>query len=251
MPLRAERVKLPEIQALRALFLQEINAQVRYDACHARGWSDSYLLSIDGAPVGYGAVKGRERADRDTVFEFFVVPSYRRHSSRLFGELIAVSGVRYVECQSNDFGLSALLHEFAHDIGADTILFADHCATSHAIAGAVFRRKRKSDEIFAHMVEPEGEFVVEFGDEVVATGGFLLHYNIPFADLYMEVREDQRRRGFASFLLQEVKRECYLAGRVPAARCGLENVASRAALTKAGLRVCGFMLLGVLGSPAA
>ena len=59
-----------------------------------------------------------------------------------------------------------------------------------------------------------------------------------------QVREDCRRRGFGSFLLQEVKKACYLAGRIPAARCGLENTASRATLIKAGLRVCGFMLTG-------
>jgi GNAT superfamily N-acetyltransferase len=80
--------------------------------------------------------------------------------------------------------------------------------------------------------------------EVVATGGFLLLYNKPFADLYMEVREDCRRRGIASFLMQELKKECYLAGRVPAARCELRNVASRAALLKAGFCVCGFVLMG-------
>ena len=62
----------------------------------------------------------------------------------------------------------------------------------------------------------------------------------------MEVRQDCRRRGFAAFLLQEVKKECYLAGRVPAARTGIGNVPSRRALEKAGLRVSGFMLMGSL-----
>ncbi len=62
----------------------------------------------------------------------------------------------------------------------------------------------------------------------------MLHYNPPFADLYMEVREDCRRRGIGSFLIQEVKRECYLAGRVPAARTSIRNLASRACLSRAG-----------------
>ena len=67
-------------------------------------------------------------------------------------------------------------------------------------------------------------------------------------DLYTEVREDCCGRGLGSFLLQELKKECYLAGRVPAARTGLENTASRATLIKAGLRVCGFMLTGRIAS---
>ncbi|MGH9693937.1 MAG: GNAT family N-acetyltransferase [Bryobacteraceae bacterium] len=106
------------------------------------------------------------------------------------------------------------------------------------------RPKRSDDRIFEHKTEPIGDYVVEQTGDVIATGGFLLHYNRPFADLYMEVREDCRRRGIASLLLQELKKECYLAGRVPAARCSMRNLASRAALIKAGLRVCGFMLTG-------
>jgi GNAT superfamily N-acetyltransferase len=85
---------------------------------------------------------------------------------------------------------------------------------------------------------------VELRGELIASGGFLLHYNKPFADLYMEVRADRRRCGYGSFLIQELKRECYLAGRVPAARCNKDNLASRATLRKAGLRECGLVLLG-------
>ena len=51
---------------------------------------------------------------------------------------------------------------------------------------------------------------------------------------------------FAAFLLQEVKKECHLAGRVRAARTSVDNIGSRAALRKAGLRECGFMLTGAL-----
>jgi len=60
----------------------------------------------------------------------------------------------------------------------------------------------------------------------------------------MKVRQDRRRHGTGSFLSQEVKAQCYLAGRVSAARCDIQNVASRATLIKAGLRIYGFMLTG-------
>jgi RimJ/RimL family protein N-acetyltransferase len=60
----------------------------------------------------------------------------------------------------------------------------------------------------------------------------------------MEVRKDRWGHGFGSFVLQEVKTACFLTGRDPAARCALQNNASRATLIKAGLRVCGFMLTG-------
>ena len=110
--------------------------------------------------------------------------------------------------------------------------------------GAVFRSRRDDDRLFDHTVEPVGDYVLELQGEVVATGGFLLHYNRPFADLYMEVEKNHRRKGVGCFLVQEIIKQCYLASRAPAARCGLQNTASRATLTKAGLRVCGFMLMG-------
>ncbi|HSB60484.1 MAG TPA: GNAT family N-acetyltransferase [Vicinamibacteria bacterium] len=245
---RAARAQLRDIHSLRALFLQEANRQIRYDACHGRGWTDSYLLKMDGVEVGYGSIKGQETSGRDTVFEFFVIPPFRKASRLLFRELLGASGARRIECQSNDMLLSAMLYEFSRDISADVALFEDHAVTDHAVPGAEFRPRSDSDEVFGHQVEPVGDYVVAAAGEVVATGGFLLHYNEPFADLHMEVREDRRRRGFGSFLLQELKKECYLAGRVPAARCDLRNEASRAALVKAGLRVCGFMLAGTVAA---
>jgi hypothetical protein len=85
--LTAVKTKLARIQPLRALFLREAHFQVRYDACHERGWTDSYLLTAGDVEVGYGSVKGREIADRDTVFKFFVVPPFRKHASTLFSQL--------------------------------------------------------------------------------------------------------------------------------------------------------------------
>src|SRR6202012_6249815 len=98
--------------------------------------------------------------------------------------------------------------------------------------------------LFDHQREPEGDFVLDRQGDLVATGGFMLHYNPPFADLYMEVNETCRRQGFGSFLVQELKRECYLSRRVPAARCVMENEASKATLLAAGLKIAGYMLEG-------
>ena len=235
---------LRDILPFRALFLQETNFQIRYDACHGRCWTDSYLLKIDDVAVGYGSIKGQQRADRDTIFEFYVIRPFRKWSSLLFSKLVAAAGAIHIECQSNDILLSTMLHEFAHDISANVVLFEDHVVTEHEIADAVVRPRREDDRIFEHAVEPVGDYVLEVGGEIVATGGFMLHYNMPFADLYMEVRKDRWGQGFGSFILQELKKACYLSGRVPAARCQIQNNASRATLIRAGLRMCGFMLMG-------
>lgn len=244
MILKAVKAKLEDIQPLRTLFLKETNFQIRYNACHERGWMDSYLLRSDDLTIGYGSIKGQERADRDTIFEFYLAPAFRNLSSLVFAELLAQSQVKYIECQSNDLLLSSMLFEFARDINADTVLFADQTVTTLDMPGAVVRPRREDDQVFDHRVEPLGDYVLETRGEIVATGGFMTHYNPPFADLYMEVKLDCRGRGYASYILQEVKKACYAAGRVPAARSPIGNQASRAALLNAGMKVSGFMLLG-------
>lgn len=96
MTATAIKASLKNILPLRGLFLQETNFQVRYNACHERGWTDSYLLKIEGLDVGYGSIKGQEKNDRDTIFEFYVIPSFRKHTASLFRKLISASGVRYI-----------------------------------------------------------------------------------------------------------------------------------------------------------
>jgi GNAT superfamily N-acetyltransferase len=239
------KVELKEILHLRALFMQESNFQVRYNAVHERGWSDSYLISVDGKKVGYGSVMGIEdRTDRNDIFEFYLTPAYRNYSSVIFKQLIDVSTPRYIECQSNDLILSSMLYEYAHKINSEVVLFKDGPVTEMAIPGITVRKREKSDEVFDHKHEPDGDYVLISDKQVVATGGFLLHYNFPFADLYMEVHEDHRQKGYGSLLIQEIKKACYLSGRVPAARCGITNKASKATLLKGGMAVAGYMLSG-------
>ena len=247
MSLEITRVELKEILLLRNLFLQENNFQIRYDACHRRGWSDSYLVTFNDQQIGYGSVKGLDEIkDRDAIFEFYLIPPFRHLAVPAFEKLIPFSGATHIVTQSNQQLLTQILYQFSNEIDSNVILFEDHVSTDHKIDGAIFRPKKEGDKVFPHYAEPEGDFVLELNDEIVASGGFLLHYNAPFADLYMEVRSDKRKQGFGSLLVQEVKRACYLAGRVPAARTGRDNLASKHTLLKAGFRIAGYMLQGKL-----
>ncbi len=243
------RTDLKDILHLRNLFLQENNFQIRYNACHERGWTDSYILTYNETKIGYGSVKGNENLkDRDTVCEFYIIPSFRNISSLAFSELLHSSQAIFIECQSNDLLLPSLLYQYGQNINSNVILFEDNTKSCIHADGTIFRRRNDNEIIFGHKSEPIGDYVLEIDKEVVATGGFLLHYNMPFADLYMEVKEDYRRKGLGSFLIQELKEQCYLTGRVPAARCNIENTASRATLIKAGFKIAGFMLLGSVKS---
>ena len=245
MKLEVTKTDLGEILYLRSLFLQENNFQIRYNACHERGWTDSYVVVCNKEKIGYGSIKGNENfSDRDTVFEFYIIPSFRNLSSAAFLGLLNSSKASFIECQSNDLLLTSLLCEYGRNISSNVILFADSVTSDIRIDNVIFRKRNDGDIVFEHKSEPVGDYVLQLNKDVVATGGFLLHYNMPFADLYMEVREDCRRKGLGSYLIQELKKQCYLSGRVPAARTGIENIPSKATLIKAGLKISGFMFFG-------
>ena len=245
MKVKALKTDLKEIFPMRKLFLQENNFQIRYNAYHERGWTDSYILTCNESKIGYCSVKGNENPeDRNAVFEFYIIPSFRDMSAYAFRELLNSSGATFIECQSNDLLLTSLLYQYGQNINSNVILFEDFKNSRFNIENIIFRKRSDFDIVFEHKTEPVGDYILELNKEILATGGFLLHYNIPFADLYLEVQEENRKRGLGSFLIQELKRQCYLSGRVPAARCNIENIASQATLLKAGFKIAGFMLSG-------
>jgi hypothetical protein len=238
------KTDLHVISHLRVLFLQENNFQFIYDKCHTYGWADTYLFKMNGIPIGYGAIWGQEkREDRDAVFEFYIIKSYRKFVNLFFPALVEVSGATFIECQSNDIVLSEMLYGFGKNINADAILFKDSFRTSFEIEGAGSHKLQNNNT--------NPEYVLKYYDEVVATGGLMLNYNMPYADIYYEVNERHRQKGLGSFFVQELKRHAYIAGRVPAARCNINNVISKATLLKAGFEVCGFILKAELNKTAA
>jgi RimJ/RimL family protein N-acetyltransferase len=244
------QVPLESILSLRELYRQEMNCQIVHDSLHARCFTDSYLIRASGQVAGYGSVMSGDLATADLIKEFYVLPGYRAAALAIFREFAAVSRARLIEAQTNDVLLSLMLFDCAVDITSETILFEDAVTTSLAMPGITFRRVEDSerDGIFSHRLEGVGDWVLEAGGEIVATGGIYLHYNIPYGDISMEVDERFWRRGYGSCLVQELKRTCYGMGRIPAARCNVRNAASRATLQKAGFLPCARILRGVIAT---
>ena len=137
-----------------------------------------------------------------------------------------------------------MMYEFGKEIESEVILFGESHASKIQKEGLLFRPIKKGEEVFGKKEADKGAYVLELAGEVIADGGFLTHYNHPFADLYMEVAKDFRGKGYASYILQEIKNACYAAGKVPAARCNISNPASKASLLNAGMQVVGYMLKG-------
>jgi GNAT superfamily N-acetyltransferase len=241
MELKVVKTVLDEIRDLRILFLNEGNFQFVCNKCHDYGWADTYLIFMDGIRVGYGSVWGTDkREDRDTIFEFYVLRPYRKFSNLIFPEFIKVSKPLYIEGQSNDLLLSSMLYEHSELVRPEAILFEDHTETSYHFPGIIFRKRTDSDE----MGDDDSDYVLVKNDAVIASGGLMLNYNMPYADIYMQVKEPFRGQGLGSLIVQELKKAAYATGRVPAARCNINNQRSKATLLKAGLNICGYRLKG-------
>lgn len=248
MTIAAARVQLDEILPLRELYRVEMNCQIVHDSYHARGFTDSYLLRLDGEVAGYGSVAGLGNEPRDKVTEFFVLPAHQGSADPLFRKFVEVSGARRIEVQTNDVLLTIMFFAHASNVQEERILFYDAFTSQLSISGATFRKVKDADKarLFKHAAEPVGDWMIEVGGEAVATGGLLFHYNPPYGDIYMEVAEPFRQHGYGSYLVQELKQVCREMGKVPAARCNVSNAASRKTLEKAGLMPCGRVLSGVI-----
>jgi GNAT superfamily N-acetyltransferase len=248
MAITVTSVSLEEVLPLRELYRQEMNCQIVHDSLPGRGFGNLFLLRLNGRVAGYGFVMGYRGEPKDLVQEFYVLPALRGSALPMFLELIAVTGARRIEAQSNDILLTLMLYDCATEIASDRIVFHDALNTNLIAPGATVREVTATDNerMFEHKVEGVGDWLVEHDGDIVATGGIALHYNPPYGDIFMEVNEPFRRRGYGSYLVQELKRISYEMGRIPAARCNASNAASRATLQKAGLFPCARMLSGVL-----
>ncbi|GAO43384.1 GNAT family N-acetyltransferase [Flavihumibacter petaseus] len=238
-----KKTSLSEILRFRQLFLHEANMQFVFNKCHDYGWADEYACWLGKTIIGYGAVWGQDRReDRDAIFEFYLINTYRELAPLYFPLFIRATAATHIEWQTNDPLLHPLAINYVPDAVTEAILFEDHRSTDLPDTGLTCNRLPQE----AGDRSDEWKFELLHEGLIVATGGVLFNYNFPYGDLYMEVPEAHRRKGYGSYLIQEIKRQVYLHGRVPAARCNPDNTASRKTLEKAGFRTCGERKKGLL-----
>ena len=224
---------------LRVRYRQEMNCQIVHDSIHRRdGWTVTYMLNVDGVTAGFGSIaQAGPWKDKPSMFEFYVLPEHLAHSFALFEALLTVPNARFMEIQSSDVLLAVMLHTYGRDIWSEKIVFRDANTTALPGNGATVQQLTPDQEIWNAIDQRQGgaEYQLLLDGAIVATGGLMFHYNVPYTDIYMETVEPFRRRGFGSYLVQELKRYAYALGSIPCARCNPGNVASRATLQKAGL----------------
>ena len=239
-----------EILPLRTRHREEMNCQIVHDSIHRReGWALSYLLDAGGITAGFGSVAiGGPWKDKPTLFEFYLLPEHRVRGFNFFEGLLAASGARFFEVQTNDTLPTVMVLAYGSNIGTEKIVFHDQLTTAHPSHGMLLRQVTSGEEIHTCIERRQGggEWVLEMEGRTAAKGGILFHYNQPYGDIYMEVTEPFQRRGLGSYLVQELKRRCYELGAIPCARCNPQNTASRRTLQRAGFVPFAHILTGSL-----
>jgi GNAT superfamily N-acetyltransferase len=240
-----------DVLPLRARLREEANTQIVHDQIHRRpGWTLIYRVQLGDTAVGFAEVAiGGPWTGKPTVFEFYLLPAARARTFELFEAFLAASGVKLVEAQTHCGQLGDLAQLYGRGVISERIVFRDGLTTALACPGASLRRLTPLDEIHAARERRQGGggWQLDLDGTAVGKGGILFHYNPPYGDIWMDVEPAHRRRGLGAWLVQELKRECYELGAVPAARCNPENVASRQTLQKAGFVPRGNILVGALG----
>ena len=250
MQVHAALTVAPVVLPLRTRYRQEMNCQIVKDSIHTRpGWAMTYALGLDDAMVGFGtvAVAGPWK-DKPTILEFYVLPLHRHRAFDLFEAFLEASGARLMEIQSSDALLAAMLHTYARDVWSEAIVFRDGLTTALPANGAVLEPLTSDDDVRAAIAKRQGgpEFLLQVDGIPAGKGGILFHYNPPYGDVYMEIEEPFRRRGLGAYLVQELKRQAYAIGSIPAARCGRDNRPSRKTLQKAGFVPYAHVLNGAI-----
>lgn len=247
-PISIREVKLKAISAMREAYRAEQDCQIVHDSIHARrGWTREFTIAERDRVVAYAslAVDGPWR-DKPTLYELHIVPDRRSRAFALFESLLEATRPIAFEVQSNDLLLTTLAVTFARELATERVVFRDGETTSLTIPGATLRCLTPVAEIQEAIAERAGggEWALEVAGTAVGKGGILFHYNPPYGDIYMEVDEPHRRRGYGGYLVQELKRLCRELGGVPGARCDPTNTASRRTLQRAGFVPYAQILIG-------
>jgi len=228
-----------------------MNSQIVKDSMHTRaGWTMTYALGLDDGLVGFGTVAiGGPWRGKPTILEFYLVPEHRGYAFELFEAFLDASGARLMEIQSSDALLAMMLYTYAHAIVSEAMVFRDGFTTALQAPGAVLQPLTSDAEVRESIAEREGgpEFLLQVDGKPAGKGGILFHYNPPYGDVYMEIEEPFRGRGLGAYLVQELKRQAYEIGSIPAARCNTGNRPSRKTLQRAGFVPYAHILNGSIG----
>lgn len=241
MSIEVAPATIAEIDASIRAFREAAACQIVHDSILLRGMADPYRIRIDGVEAGHAGVWNCH--DPGRIMEFHLEPGFQDRAEAAFQVLIGVSRAMEAEAQTNLPLMFGLLQSQCRSTWTSKMLFGNPVETDLPNPGGTFRTALPEEAQFGGSPR-SAEFVIEVDGRAIAWGGYLGHYNPPYVDVHMEVAPEFRQQGYGSYFVQEVKRRCLEAGKIPAARSDPVNEASHRTLARAGLPKIGELLVG-------
>jgi GNAT superfamily N-acetyltransferase len=264
-PVKIVPAGLEEIRPLRDLFQREVDDIFVTERGLFRGWSEPHRLVYQDRAIGYGLVE--VETDYRQLMEFFLLPVHRPDARAIQEQFLRQLSVSHIQTDTRREFQTLMFYDCCEQVTAHDVYFRDRFLTQYALPGLTFRRAREEDcpALFPVLQGPGGapfemesedelrewvrsgsRWILADGETVVGVGAIFDDFNRPFAEVGMMVTPSFRRRGCGSYILQELKRECYRLGLVPTSRCAWDNVGSRRSHDRAGFVPSGRQLLGVV-----
>lgn len=255
------QLEQPEsIQQLRADYLRTLVAPM--DGM----WETAVIARASFWEIQHqGRHTGHFCLDPDNVLlRFHLVKDYQAQAQEIVRRVIATHTIQQTIASTIEPLYFSLCLDLQSAITPHSYLFRDntHVEQAARLNTSIFRKAelRELEEItrFYHAnIEGPGAWIEPFlhahitheelyilydegekrGDEqtLVATGECIPSEMQPrYADLGMVVARAYRGRGLGSFVLTQLKKQCYAAGRQPICSCAAENRASKKAIENAG-----------------
>jgi GNAT superfamily N-acetyltransferase len=160
-----------------------------------------------------------------------------------------------------------MLYDFCEQVSAADVFFRDQFRTHLRFPGRMLRPAAEADcaALYPILRGPDGApfemdseeelrgwirrgigWLLMDGETIAGVGAIFEDFNKPFVELGMLVPERFRKRGYGTYILQELKAECYRRGLIPTSRCDAGNLASRRTHLRAGFLPSGRLLDGLV-----
>ena len=210
----------------------------------------SYLIKYKEEEIGYCCI------DEDkSLNQLFLIATHRYLMNAIVTELInsnRIVSAHLSSIESTSFNTCLL---FAKSIQTNTINYTFSSAQEKKVSTGIlnlntaniqdgdkirafFKKEIGFDDSFGYtdnLINRGEIYVVEEGDEIIATGECRLSDSQPkYADVGMVVKQDNRKKGLGTSVLSELANIANKKNRIPICSTTLENVASQKAIERAG-----------------
>jgi GNAT superfamily N-acetyltransferase len=207
--------------------------------------ADSLLVSVDITEVGYLLMLD------STILEFYVIDEYLAHSDEIFIKALSDFNIKNSIAKSFDFLIMSISLTHSKSSIVEGCLFRDFIGNEIEANARISHRlatindfemlKNHMEEVFDHeqeildVLHQDGMNIYSIDEKMIGYGIFQrsIEGRNSF-DIGMYVVPDERKKGYGSYIINDLRLLCKQNGWYPTLGCDINNIGSRKTLEKAG-----------------